>query len=243
MKLNCNRICCLILFLAGAAPLYGQTPVPPEPKQRQEQHLETQRQLRVRRALVNEGIHEAAKLNGGEFTINFNTDTAWRARPRNLDDLVRGTPVIVLGTVLSAAPRITQQGLSIETVYEVVVTTTLRGPERSTITVRFPGGRMVFADGAVAEVRTPGLSIETGRTYLWFLRPPENRPGVDPEEGIARDVHLLTVGPQGLFDLSMGRVQSLARVGTIRTQYDGRDTQGFLAEVRAAIQKLEPQPR
>jgi hypothetical protein len=197
----------------------------------------------VDRTLVNQGIHEAAKVNGGELTINSNLETAWRARPRNLDDLVRSAPVIVLGTVQSAAPRITQRGLTIETVYEVMVTETLRGRERSQISVRAPGGRMEFPDGAVAEVRTPGFSIEIDRTYLWFLRPPADTPGVEPEE-IARDVHLLTVGPQGLFDLSMGRVRSLARADNlIRAQHDGNDAQGFLTAVRAAIQKLEPKSR
>ena len=184
-----------------------------------------------------------AKLNGGEFAIDENVDLAWRARPKNLDDLVRAAPVIVLGTVQSAAPRITQRGRSIETVYEVAITATLRGRERSTITVRAPGGRMEFPDGTVGEVRTPGFSIESGKTYLWFLRPPANTPGVDPEE-IARDVHLLTVGPQGLFDLSMGRVRSLARAeNLIRVQHDGREGQVFLTELRATIQKMESTSR
>lgn len=217
--------------------LSGQT-VSPEPTRAQQEHLERQRELRVRQALANQGIHEAAKVNGGEFAIDQNVDLAWRARPRNLDDLVRGTPVVVLGTVQSAAPRITQRGLTIETVYEVVITATLRGPERSSVTVRAPGGRIRFPDGAIAEVRTPGFFIEIGRTYLWFLRPPASTPGVDPEE-IARDVHLLSAGPQGLFDLSMGRVRSLARADNlIRAQHEGRQAQALLTDVRAAIQKV-----
>jgi hypothetical protein len=205
--------------------------------------LESQRQRQLSQTLVNQGIHAVARLNGGEYVIEENLQRLWRVRGRNLDELVESAPVVVLGTVQSAAPRTTADGRSIETLYELSVIETLRGATRGSITVRVTGGRMEFPDGAVAEVRTPGFSIAVGKAYLLFLRPPSTSPVAD-QDNIARDVHVLAVGPQGVFDMSTARVQSLARADdVIRVQHDGREAQAFLTEVRATIQKVESTPR
>ena len=198
---------------------------------------EAERQRAVNQLAFERSLNEAARANGGTFTVEYDMNTAWRVRPRNVQEMVDSSPLIVVGTVQSAGPRPTRDGRMIETVYSVVVTDTLKGDPRSAVTVRIPGGRVAFPDGAVAEVLTPGFALQTGGTYALFLRPAPTGVGTDPDDA-AQGVQVLSVGPQGVIDVSRGRVQSLARPdNAIRAQHDGRDAKGFLQDVRAQARR------
>jgi hypothetical protein len=65
-QLSATMSAVLVLILSGAGPLHGQAAPRPERTQPQDQHLESQRQRQLSQTLVEQGIHAAAKLNGGE---------------------------------------------------------------------------------------------------------------------------------------------------------------------------------
>jgi hypothetical protein len=189
----------------------------------------------VNQLAIEQSLHGAALANGGTFAFDFDMHTAWRARPQSLQALIDSTPLIVVGTIQASEARVTPNGRMIDTIYSVTVSDTLKGDARSAVSVRVPGGRVTFPDGAIAEVRTPGFALGTGGTYALFLRPAPVGVGTDPADA-AQGVQVLSVGPPGVVDLSTGHVQSLALAqpeNAIPAQLNGRDAARFLQDVRA----------
>jgi hypothetical protein len=199
------------------------------------------RNERERRQLIlhlafDHSLHEAAVASGGTFSFEHNLHRAYRGRARNLLELVRSSPVVIVGTPQAGIPQITRNGGMVETDYALMVTEVLKGAvPGSVVPMRVPGGRVVFPDGTAAEVATPGFQITAGNRYILFLRPVSTGPGTDPSDA-ARAVHILGAGPQGVMDVTTGRVISLALPEVpVRSLIAGADAATVMEEIRALV--------
>jgi hypothetical protein len=181
-----------------------------------------------------QGLHKAARYNGGTFVYDFNI--AHQGHARNLQQLVDFAPLIVVGTIRTGEPR-ERPHAWIETIYSVLASETVKGDARSVVKVRVPGGRLTFRDGTVAEVRTPGFALRAGGTYVLFLQPAPVGVGTDPTD-VTEGVQVLALGHQSVVDVSTGRTQaSLRSDDPIRMQLLDRDGAGFLNEIRALARR------
>jgi len=177
-----------------------------------------------------QGLHEAARYNGGTYGYDFNISV--RGHAPSAEKLVDLSPLIVVGTIQAAEPQ-ERPHAWIETVYSVLVSETVKGDARSVVKVRVAGGRLTFPDRTVAEIRTAGFALRTGHTYALFLKPAPvgvNTVSTDVTEG----VQALSLGRESVVEFSTGRTQAFTRSDDpIRPQLHDRDAAGFLNEIRA----------
>jgi hypothetical protein len=176
------------------------------------------------------GLHEAARANGG--TYGYDINISGRGRARSVQQLVDLTSLIIVGTIQAAEPQ-ERPHARIETVYSVRVSETVKGDARSVVKVRVPGGRLTFPDGTVAEIRTPGVALRTGNAYVLFLEPAPVGVNTDPTD-VAEGVQVLNLGHESVVDVSTERTRASAGPqDPIRVQQDGRNVAEFLNELRA----------
>ena len=206
---------------------------------------EQERRQLVIHLAVDHSLQEAARANGGQFTLEYNMHMAWRGRARDLQELVRASPLVVSGVLRNGTPKLAPNGRMINTYYEVSTTDSLKGvASSSVIIVKVPGGRITFPDGSIAEVSTPKFDIQLWNKYVLFLRAAPTGVGTDPTD--AREgVYVLAAGPQGVVDVTTGRVKSLALADVpVHGQHEGTDATAFMQSTRAlAIAADQARPR
>jgi len=182
------------------------------------------------------GLHEAARYNGGTYAYDINI--SGRPVARSLQSLVDVTQLIVVGTIQARETRapVRVGDTMIWSIYSMLASETIKGEPRSVVKVRSMGGRLTFRDGTVAEVRTPGFALRPGGTYVLFLKPAPVGVGTDPTD-VTEGVQV-TLGHQGVVDISTGRTQAFTRSDVpIRPQVHDRDAAGSLNELRALARR------
>lgn len=150
-----------------------------------------------------------------------------------LDHLVRDSPAVVLGTVVSQASRVsTHSERAVTTDYAVRVDDALKGnlPRESLVSVHEIGGKLSFEDGTSVETATPDYwkTPQPGKTYVLFLTPKDG------------GEYKLVGGPQGLFEVGASGVkpQGLATDELFRAHH-GMGLKKFTDRVRATVENQE----
>ena len=185
-------------------------------------------------------LHDAALAIGGHFEMAANPHTHGHAR--DLDMLGGASDLVVVGMPTQATVQVAPDGKSISTYYEVAILDALKGPASGVVLIMALGGRVTCSDGSVIEVTTPGFEIRPGNRYIFFLQPAPTGIGTNPDDHL-RDVHRPTLGSQGIFDVSSGRVISMAGPDhPVRLQYDGFDASAFIERARTLTTAGRPGP-
>jgi hypothetical protein len=188
----------------------------------------------LREALWKGGLEAAAKVDG-RYVVDFDPNPDWLNF--GVENLTRNSEVVAVGVPLRNRGRLTTDGGSAVTQYEVMLQDVLKGnvAPGSIIKVALPGGKVSFADGSTAEVRTPKFrKMVNGKTYLLYLN-------ANDDEQSSYD---LTAGPQGLLELSADGVEvnsHAAEKSRIKEQVKGKNSAEFLKEARKQAKKW-PQP-
>jgi hypothetical protein len=176
-------------------------------------------------------LHDAALANGGHFEMQ-EIPRVHGIGARDLDTLGAASDLVVVGVPTQATVQVAPDGRMISTYYEVAILDALKGLPSGLVLVKVPGGSVTCSDGSVIEVVTPDFEIRTGRKYAFFLQPARTGIGTNPADH-ERDVHVLTWSSQGSFDVSSGRVVSMARPNdAVRLLYDGFDANAFIERAR-----------
>jgi hypothetical protein len=235
MKINRGFLQILILVLVSAAFVFAlangrrstraqQTPSPEE---------EYKEQMALVAALRRGGLREAAKLKGN-YVETY--DPYHDYNRFGAEKLAKGSAAIVVGVPTRNRCRLTPDGQLITTDYEVTVSEVIKGSDLDgvgSITVKLPGGKVMFPDQTTAEVVTPETSkMVHGRTYLMFLT---TEPG---EEG-----YRVVGGPSGLLELAPGgKVKSHGRaIDPVTDEVKNKSVKDFLKDIRRFAQRY-PQP-
>jgi hypothetical protein len=133
-------------------------------------------------------LKDKAKNNGRYVATEYPPTLT---RFNTLDALARSADAIVIAKAIDNASRISSDGMTVTTDYQLKVEHGYKGKlaEGGSISVSLPGGLTRFSDGSSAEIRTPWFrKMVNGRTYLLFLNRRGNRWSV-------------TGGPRGLFEI------------------------------------------
>jgi hypothetical protein len=151
------------------------------------------------RAFTEGGLRAAAAVTG-----RYNADAVTNeGAPLSLHQLTAFSHLVVTGIAESNLSRLSADGKTIFTDYEVRIEHTLKGQNVSSGVVRVvvPGGRVSFPDGSMAQVNSPGfLKPQPRQRYVWFLRPARSsRVGA---EGSAGRMFEASFGPLGIYDIS-----------------------------------------
>jgi hypothetical protein len=211
----------VVLSLAGLASVTVRTAQEPR-RQAEDDHRQ------VIEAVRRGGLREAAKLKGS-YVVTRNA--GWDAVFADLESLASHSAMVVIGTPIEASSRISPEGNNVLTDFRVSVIEMLKGEGApgTPITVTAVGGLVRFADGTSAEVRTPDLEIQTGRTYAFFLNEKDQLNGFH-----------ITGGSQGVFELrSDGTgVHPQGRKTDITVEkYKAKNLDRFLLDIRQAVAK------
>jgi hypothetical protein len=176
-------------------------------------------------------LHDAALANGGHFEMEVNPHVDLGGA-RDLDTLGASSDLVVVGMPTHATVQVAPDGKRISTYYEVAILDALKGPPSGVVLVKVSGGSVTCSDGSVIEVVTPDFEIRTGKRYAFFLQPAPTGIGTNPADH-ERDVHVLTLSSQGIFEVSSGRVVSMARPNdAVRLLYEGFDSNAFVERAR-----------
>jgi hypothetical protein len=172
-------------------------------------------------------LQQRTQQAGGKYTAYV--DGGYDAiDDMDLAQLVQESEVILVGRTGRGLPsRLSADGRSLVTEHKVTASTVLKGAvlPTNTLTVVRPGGRMVFADGGVAEVllRGPYVMLSGDQSYVMFLKRREAGLGFEPAGG-----------PQGLYQVEpSGRIKSLDRrpEARIAARYKDSDLKPFLDDI------------
>ena len=125
-------------------------------------------------ALRTGGLKEAAKVTGEFITEIPGSD--WGG-PATISELVQWSTLIVIGRTESNRSRLDADGNDIRSAYQFDVESVLKGEHQGPkVTVVLLGGRVVFDDGSIAELRVAKAERPVqGERYFLFLRPPKGR--------------------------------------------------------------------
>ncbi|MDQ3221317.1 MAG: hypothetical protein M3Q26_11340 [Acidobacteriota bacterium] len=175
-------------------------------RQQESRSNEIEKHIALRDALRRGGMRAAAELNGG-YMGSLDPNPDWLRF--DIEMLTKNSHAMIIGVPLRNKGKLSIDGSTVNTVYEVVVYEVIKGnvEQGSVITVALPGGKISFADGITAEIRTPGFrKMKNGKTYALFLN-----------ESNDDGVFNLTAGPQGLLELlsQSGEVLSHAKDGSL----------------------------
>jgi hypothetical protein len=152
----------------------------------------------------------------------------------DLAELAVRSSEVIIGTPVDNVSRLSTDGRTITLDYQVKVDYVYKGTvnQGTTITVRLPGGKLMFDDGSTAEVQTPWFKkMLNGQTYALFLKAGDG-PG-----------NFATVGEaQGLFGIpTTGDNQAVSIhtgiKGDAMLKYNNMNVRAFLKEVRRATGK------
>jgi hypothetical protein len=187
-------------------------------------------------ALRTGGLKEAARVTG-EFVREI-PGPDWGG-PATIPELVQESTLIVLGRTALNRSRLDPDGNGIRTAYQFNVESVLKGDRPGpSVTVVLIGGRVVFEDGSIAELRVANSERPVqGERYLLFLHAPKASPA-SVSDLYAPGEFIPVWDVQGLFRLPGGgggvvpadrRGRDLAKA--IRTMSPGE----FLTAVQHAI--------
>lgn len=175
-------------------------------------------------------LREKARRGGGKFVGNVEFNKG--AMKGDLAQLVAHSAAVVVATVEENQCALSADEKVIRTYYKVRVEEVLKGGVEvgSALTLSVPGGKVGFEDGSTAETQAMWFrKMVNHRRYVLFL----------DQKGRA-DEFVTSGGPQGVYELpadGQGVVtHSGLREDPLR-QYDKKDVQEFLREVRAAARK------
>ena len=120
-------------------------------------------------AFAKSGLEGAAAISGDYIR---KVEQRWEGDPLTLKELADLSTLIVIGTPNRATCHLTDDGRSINTVFELGIDTLIKGEGGvSIIKVVTPGGKTGFANGTTATIRTPGfLRPQIGDRAVWFLK-------------------------------------------------------------------------
>jgi hypothetical protein len=243
-NIKCSTLLLAVLLLNGvwmfrvtASADTSQSGAGARPAETPANRADTEGEQRLYRLASERGMFEAARANGGHFASVMDLQQTFRGRAQTLEEIIRSTGTIVVGVLDRGTPRLNTRGDTVQTVYPLDITESVRGNATGRVQVQVPGGRLVAPDGAVAETLTPGFALKPGDTYLLCLRP-------SSEPGEADHVLMLGIGPQGVIDLSAGAVKmSPPLPDPLRNQYEHRPAAAFLREVRELAKAADAQAR
>jgi hypothetical protein len=179
-------------------------------------------------ATDNRTLKEKAKKDG-RFTELARPE---RTKVYNdLSELSAGSSDVIIGIPKENVTGLTPDEKSISIDYKVQVEFVYKGKLRqgATITVSLPGGRILFPDGSMAEVKTPWFKkMQEGKAYALFLQ--------------HRSVgsNFVTVGEaQGIFEIPTTREDRAVKthVGLMNDpmwKYQGMEVRNFIPELKRA---------
>ena len=160
---------------------------------------------RQRQAMKSGGLRAAAAVTGSFETAKFSFTSAG---PADLAELITLSPNVIVGYSVSNVCKETADGTSIVTVHTVFVESVLKGDlPLHPISVILPGGRVTYANGDVAQVKTPGfLPPLQGKRHVLFLRrtDPTMTAGLQEVLELAGSF-VPSQGPLSIFDLEPTR--------------------------------------
>ncbi len=194
-------------------------------RQQESQGDKYEKEIALRNALRNGGIRAAAELERNYVGI-FDPNPDWLKF--NVEKLTKNSQAVIIGVPSRNRGKLSKNAEFLYTLYDVKVQEVLKGniAAGNTIKVALPGGKVSFADGTTAEIRTPGFrKMLNGRTYALYLS----------ESSEGDDIYFLTAGPQGLLELISKdkKVYSHAADGSpIKEQVKDENLDEFLKEAR-----------
>ncbi|HEX8140788.1 MAG TPA: hypothetical protein VF544_24690 [Pyrinomonadaceae bacterium] len=155
-------------------------------------------------------------------------------RYANLDELAAQSTAVIIATAGENVCRLSPDGRSITIDYPLSVQYLYKGKlhEGDSLSVSLPGGKVVFADGTTAEIRTPWFKkMQKGVTYLLFLTPGDHSGNF-----------ITTGGAQGLFEIPTDPHNRKVKThtGLLKDaiwKYQDMDVKDFLRAVRRATKK------
>jgi hypothetical protein len=172
-----------------------------------------------------DGLHEAAKANGGTFHIS---QTSYDfVRLTTLESLAENSDMAIIGIPIGSENRLINDGRNIVTEYEVKVQEPIQGKAQrdDVVTVDLPGGKIAFEDGTTAEVDVGDFPrLEIGHRYVIYLE-------LIKELNIRQPLG----GPEGVFELRAdGKVTPFATPEYTQAAVKDGDVLEFLERVRDA---------
>lgn len=181
----------------------------------------------------NRTLHEKAKKDG-RITELVRPD---RTKIYNdLSEVAAASSDVVIGIPTNNVTSLTPDGKSISIDYQVEVQFVYKGKMQKgeIINVSLPGGRILFPDGSMAEVRTPWFKkMQEGKAYALFLQ----------QKNLGSKY--VTVGQaQGIFEIPTTREDRTVKshVGLMNDpmwKYQGMEVQNFIAEIKRATNYSE----
>lgn len=153
-------------------------------------------------------------------------------RFRDIADVARASSAIIIGTPESNRCRLSEDETRITINYQVNIREVIKGDLQpgNSVTVKVPGGKVVFPDGTSAEVRTPWFKwMENRHTYVLFLT----------AEGDGT-TFVTTGGPQGVFEIPADNATVKSNSGLNKDpmwKYHNMRLDTFLDEVRKGLDK------
>lgn len=153
-------------------------------------------------------------------------------RFRDIADVARNSSAIIIGTPQGNRCRLSADETRITINYQVNVQQVIKGDLQTgnSVTVKLPGGKVMFPDGTSAEVRTPWFKwMENRHTYVLFLTA-EN-------DGTS---FITTGGPQGVFEIPVDNATVKSNSGLNKDpmwKYHNMELETFLDEVLKGLGK------
>lgn len=191
-------------------------------------------------ALRRGGLPAAASVTG---TVVVFKDAMPENGAGSLEQLVSSSQLVIIGTVGQGRSWLVASDDNIVTDYPVRVERVLKGPEsaRVGVDVSMQGGRVVFANGSTAEVRTGVALPSPGGRYLFFLQPVDHRFQVSQRQRDAAQFEMFTTVflYQGLYRFDPNK-------GVVAFGRSGRTVAGIKrneAELLAEVDRLCAQQR
>jgi hypothetical protein len=172
-----------------------------------------------------DGVHQAAKLNGGIFHMSGPT-YGW-VRFTTLESLAESSDMAFIGIPTSSENKLIDQGRSIVTEYKMNVQEPIQGKVNTdqVVAVDLPGGKVEFDDGSKADLELAGYPrLEIGHKYVIYLQLLKPLPIYEP-----------TGGPEGIFELKPnGKVSPFATPEFTQAAAENDDGLEFIEKVRFA---------
>ena len=154
------------------------------------------------------------------------TDLEERWGEHDLRSLAQSSQVIISGTLDKAKSRLTDDGDSVRTEYQIQVDHVIKGMGSNTITFVSEGGQVQLVTGHTVTLHTPAWdNLKTGVTYILFLENPDSS-------------YRLTGGSQGLLkvdsaDRSVHLIDTdLAHTPELRKRAEGVDRTVVESDIR-----------
>jgi len=212
----------LAVIVFGAARARVSQSQEPQTPRTQEEHAQ------LVEAVRRGGLREAAKIKGAYVVV---MNPHWDAVFADVESLTSHSDMVIIGIPNKRTARVSSEGDSIFTDYEVTVLQVLKGNRRhDSMIVSTLGGLVRFEDGTTAEVVTPDFKIEIGKTYVFFLA----------NENVTTGRFRITGEPQGVFEVrddGSSIIPKGRKIDHVVKKYKGKRLDSFLQEIHVAAEK------